>query len=251
MNCLSQVISCLSNALEQLGLYEPVIDSAEAKKRLSVEGELWQRCQVDRNQIWDDFQHRQSLYSPLPKLVGKAIEHFYNCNIQKGVAVDLGCGISTTAVTLLERGWKVYAVDSSFSVLNTLTQKISMMGKKWIEDGQLVLVNQAIEEYEYPEKVDLVTAIDSLPYCDPKKIEQIFCKAKHALRPQGVLVCSLFPYQDPCRDHMLRKIFGGWMTTKNVVEAVMRGVNFPSWSVTDGQSPGGFAKQCHVFAENI
>ena len=48
---------------------------------------------------------------------------------------------------------------------------------------------------------------------------------------------------------MLRGMFGAWMTTKNVVEAVMKSTDFSSWSVTDGQSPGGLAKQFHIFAQ--
>lgn len=68
--------------------------------------------------------------------------------------------------------------------------------------------------------------------------------------PQGVLVCNLFPYSDnPMATNMLRGMFGAWMTTKNVVQAVMKGVGFFSWSVVEGQSPAGFAKQFHVFAQ--
>lgn len=35
MNCLSQMIGCLSYALEQLGLYEPEINEQEARDRLT------------------------------------------------------------------------------------------------------------------------------------------------------------------------------------------------------------------------
>ena len=124
------------------------------------------------------------------------------------------------------------------------------MKEKWIENGKLVLVHQSIEGFDYPEKVDLITATESLPYCDPEEIGNIFLRAKNALHPQGVLVCNIFPYDKfPVVDDMLRRMFGAWMTTKNVIEAVMKSIDFSSWSVIEGRSPSGLAKQFHVFAE--
>lgn len=249
MNCLSQVIGKLSYALEQLGLYEPEINAQEASNRLSIERKIWKNFQSDRNELWNHFQDNNATTGQLTSLVEKAIRHLESHDIHRGIAVDLGCGINTTTFSLLERGWKVYAVDSSDSVIKTLEQKVSSMGKNWIQKGQLVLVNQAIEEFEYPEKVHLVTATDSLPYCDPKKINMIFFEAKNALLPQGVLACNLFPYNDnPIANEILRGMFGAWMTTKNVVDAVIRSVEFSSWSVTEGRSPGG-SKQFHIFAQ--
>lgn len=250
MNCLSQLVGCLSYALEQLGLYEPEITFQEAKDRLCVERKQWKSFQDNRNELWSNFQANNMATGEPPLLVKKAITYLRTHDIQRGVAVVLGCGINTTTFDLLERGWKVYAVDNSDFVIKALAEKVSSMGKSWLEDGQLVLVNQSIEEFEYPEKVHLVAATDALPYCDPKKINAVFLKVKGALLPQGVFVGSLFPYNDnPLADNMLRVMFGAWMTTKNVVEAVMRSVDFPSWSVTAGNSPGGMAKQIHIFAQ--
>ena len=157
MNYLSQVMECFANTLEQLGLYEPEIDIDQARSRLSKEGEIWKKCQGDRVEFWDDFQTNNKTIGALSTLVERAI-----VRMNKGVAVDLGCGINSTAFNLLERGWKVYAVDSSESVIHTLVDKVSRMRKKWIENGQLVLVHQSIEEFEYPENVHLITATESL-----------------------------------------------------------------------------------------
>lgn len=249
MNCLSRVIGCFSYALEQLGLYEPEINAQEARDRLSRESKIWKDYQHDRTELWDEFQSQHSTSGPLLSIVAKAITRLESCNIQKGIAVDLGCGISTTAFNLLEQGWKVYAIDNSNSVLETLAERVSDMGKSWIANGQLVLVNQAIEKFDYPEKVHLIIATDSLPYCDPKKINRVFLEAKNALLPQGVFVCNLFPYLNPLVDNMLRGMFGAWMTTKNVAEAMIKSTNFSSWSVTEGRSPSGIAKQFHILAQ--
>ncbi|MEC7838572.1 MAG: class I SAM-dependent methyltransferase [Chlamydiota bacterium] len=250
MNCLSQVIGYFSYTLEHLGLYEPEITVHEAKDRLNNEGNTWLKYQTDRQDLWNTFQGNNMTTGPLQPLVAKTIIHLEEQSVKKGVAVDLGCGINTTTFHLLQKGWKVYAVDNSESVISTLAEKVSPMGKNWINNGQLVLVNESIEKFKYPEKVDLIIATDSLPYCDPNKIGQIFLEARNALLPQGVLVCNFFPYSDnPYADNMLRGMFGAWMTTKNVVDAMMRSVDFPSWSVIEGKSPGGMAKQFHVFAK--
>lgn len=241
------MIGCLSFALERLGLYKPQLKLEEARNRLSLESQLWKKFQRDRSEFWNNFQADNKTTGQLHSLVEGAMIHFESHNIQR-IAVDLGCGINTTTFNLLERGWKVYAIDSSEFVIKTLAEKVSSMGKSWIQDGQLVLVNQTIEEFKFPEKVHLVTAYESLPYCNPEQINKIFLKIKDALLPQGILVCNLYPYH-PIADNVLREMFGAWMTTKNVVEAVVKSVNFSKWSVTEGMSPGGIVKQFHIFAQ--
>jgi len=249
MNCLSQIVEGCTYALEQLGLYEPEINIDQAKNRLRKEKEIWEKNQVNRAELWNDFQENNKTRGRLSPLVEKAINHFNIRNFRKGVAVDLGCGISHTTFNLLRRGWKVYAVDSSEFVINNLTNKVVKMRNKWIENGQLVLVNQSIEKFDYSENVHLIIATDSLPYCDPEEICNILLKAKNALLPQGILVCSLIPqYDNPVDDNRLREKFGAWMTTKNVVEAVMKSVDFSSWSVVEVESPCGLVKQFHVYA---
>lgn len=249
MGCLSQMLSCFSYILEQTGLYEPEISIDEAKDRLEREGlNMWEEVQGDRSALWNDFQAKGfRANGELSPLVKKAFS--INQKIQKnqkGIAVDLGGGLSHTAIDLLKKGWKVYVVDNSSLVLETLAQKVE---KKWINNGQLVLVNSSIEEYEYPEKVDLITASESLPYCDPRKIQEVFLKAKNALQHQGVFACNFFPYDRPEVDLILRNMFGAWMTTKNVIDAVMKSVDFSEWSVVEGRSSGGLGRQFHVFAQ--
>jgi SAM-dependent methyltransferase len=251
MNCLSHTFHFISQALEHLGLYEPEIDAQEAHSRLYAESKIWKGFQGDRDELWGDFQASSQTSGPLHHLVAKAVTTLESDrHSQRGVAVDLGCGISTTTFNLLEKGWKVYAIDSSKSVLETLAKTASSLNESWIEDGQLVLVHDSIEGFEYPEKVHLITAIDSLPYCNPKKVTEVFLRAKDALVPQGIFVCTLFSHDDPpMAKNMLRAMFGAWMTTKNVVDATIKSINFASWSVEKGTSPGGMGKQVHVIAQ--
>jgi SAM-dependent methyltransferase len=267
MSALEPVISCFSHVFEQLGIYEPQISIEEARKRLELESQLWKQYQRDRNENWNQFlidQENSRIFlnllmrissnsdqekdsNPPSPLIEEAVAKLASHQINTGVAVDLGCGIGSDACYLLERGWKVYAVDSSPNVISTLTKRITSLGKDWIQNGNLVLVNQTIEEFEFPENVHLVTAIDSLPYCDPTEINSIFLRIKSSLAPQGMLVCNLFPhYNDSRADNEMRNRFGGWMSTKNVVDAVVRSVDFTSSSVT--KKDCGSVEQFHIYA---
>lgn len=250
MNCVLQMIGCLSYSLEWLGVYEPKLTIREAKERLNLESNVWKEYQGDRALFWNVFQIQVDMDNHSHPLILKALDCLKANNSKKGVAVDLGCGLNTYTFDLLDRGWKVYAVDSSDLVLKTLAEKVSLLGKNWIQDGQLVLVNQTIEEFKFPEKVHLITAIESLPYCDPEKIVKIFLEMKSGLLPQGVLVCNLFPYDDNrIANNLLKNIFGGWMTTKNVVDALVESIDFKKSTVTEVINPSQLARQFHVVAE--
>lgn len=250
MGCLALIVNCASFILEEMGLYEPEIDLQEAKDRLIREKSCWEQFQGKENNRGTAFEKNYEGILPPPAFVQNAIAHLKSHKIEQGIAVDLGCGVNPKTLSLLEQGWKVYAVDHSDAILQALKEKVSSLGKDWIEKGQLVLICQSIETFEYPENVHLIVATESLSYCDPERIQELFLRAKNALLSQGMFVGNLFPYADlDIANKMLRAI-GGWMTTKNVIHAITRSVDFPSWTVIDGKSPMGIADQFQVFAEN-
>lgn len=244
MHCISQTFGCMSWALEALGVWQFQVDKETARDRLGFESVLWKKTQEDRREFWNNYQSNNRIYGERFSCVEKGITQLASSGFRRGVAVDLGCGINASTFNLLTLGWKVYAVDSSEFVIETLKEK----GKEWIQRKKLILVNKTIEEFEFPEKVHLVIASDSLPYCNPKKINKVFLDIKDALILEGVFVCSFFPYDNLLIDGTRRYMFGAWMTTKCVVEKVVESTGFSSWSVTDGESPSG-ASQFYVIAK--
>lgn len=242
MNCMC--LETVTSLLEQWGLYEPELSIEEANRRLTEEQILWNQCNEDRSQSWKVFQsggHQR----PLIQLVTRAIVAWEGqMGAQPGIAVDLGCGISPTVIALLERGWTVYAVDQSAPVIAAVKE----LTEEWIQTGRLVLVNQSIEDFEFPQQVQLILATDSLPYCNPLKIYDIFLKARQALVANGVFACSFFPYHTEVADNLMRSLFGGWLTTRNVIHAVASSVQFKDLSITSEPSPSGFAQQIHLLA---
>lgn len=237
MNCFRQAFSCLYPTYAWL--FNRGITLEEAEEDLCKENVSWKHPQRHTAHLWHDVQTQKEISKPLTPLVEKALTVLKSRNIQKGIAVDLGCGISPTIFNLLRRGWTVYAVDNSLHILSDLAAKLSDHHTDWFDKNQVVLLNQNIESFELPEKVHLVVATDSLPYCDPKKIKEIFCRIKNALHPQGMVVCNFYstssikPFQ---------QLFYPWTTKKSVVETIMRSAKFSSLKVAE------VSKQLHVVA---
>ncbi|MFI5342941.1 MAG: methyltransferase domain-containing protein [Chlamydiales bacterium] len=248
MFCLTATIKYVSNLLESTGLYEPELTADQAREQLGAEKTLLDA--FPKNEwVLANFQATNEVQDKLSSIVEKAIRLLPNPNFPGMVAVDLGCGISPTPVHLLNQGFKVYAIDSSMEVLEILKSKVNEINRNWIEEGKLVLVHQTIENFEYPENVHLIHASESLPYCDPEKISSIFLKAKAALVKDGILACNFFPYMNSLTDGLTRRLFGGWLTTKNVVSAIILSVDFSRCIVKDGRSSTGIAPRIHVFAQ--
>ena len=222
MNCFRQVFSCLYYAYGWL--QEPETSPDNPNESVS-----WKHPPQYTSNLWSDVQMRKEISKPLSALIEKSLSVLESRNIQTGVAVDLGCGISPTVYNLLERGWKVYAVDSSIHVLSDLSSQISSLRKKWFETGQLVLISENMEDFKFPEKIHLVIATDSLAYCNPQKIQGLFSRIKAALLPGGLFVCNLYS----SKDHKVQQIFGAWTTKKSVIENILRSLKFSCYLISE------------------
>ena len=122
------------------------------------------------------------------------------------VVIDLGCGESAATTLLLSKGWKVIAVDSSYSANAVLFSQHPFE----FESDQLSTVEADATEYAPEEPVDLVVASDLFPYIDPaqflttwKRVHDVF------LKKGGTLIGSLFRTPTlPLDTHELRLING-------------------------------------------
>ena len=109
-----------------------------------------------------------------------------------GLALDLGCGIGTNALPLLENGWQVTAIDIHASVLTKFQSQIPMHAL-----SRATLINNHIDSTEFQENYyDLVLAIDSLPYLLPSTLMATLERIHRALIPGGFFMGTLF-FEDP------------------------------------------------------
>jgi tellurite methyltransferase len=96
-------------------------------------------------------------------------------------AVDLGCGAGNEALALLERGWRVHAVDGERRAIEILTRRTSAE----LADHLTTEVS-LFHEAALPE-ADLVFASLSLPFA-ADHIRDSVVVAKRAVRPGGWFV---------------------------------------------------------------
>ncbi|MES2198694.1 MAG: class I SAM-dependent methyltransferase [Chlamydiota bacterium] len=137
-------------------------------------------------------------------------------------AIDLGCGNSQTTRLLLERGWKVTAIDSSRPTLEIVKSK----NEKEFKSRQLTLIKTDATTFVPKEPVDLVIASDVLPYTDPSKFQDSWTKIHDTfIKEDGFLIGTLFivPTEPESIPHInVMKEFGGWaLPDRRMVRALL------------------------------
>ena len=100
-----------------------------------------------------------------------------------GEALDVGAGAGRDTAYLLERGWRVTAVDSSPAAAKLLRG----IGPK----DRLRVVLSAAQDFE-PETYDLVNAQFSLPFVPPARFAATVATLQQAVRPGGLMAATFF-----------------------------------------------------------
>lgn len=162
---------------------EASINASELNKRLSSVAREW--IEGDRKDVWSFFT--QGIDPRIPDHIQKAFSE----QIQPGLAIELGCGNSAVVSKLLQRGWKVVAVDNSPEALTNLQMRISKTDSARMKN--LTLVCADMETYQFPDNVQLIVAKDSFPYCNPSKIVEVWDKAYQSLQ-KAVALLGIFSH---------------------------------------------------------
>jgi tellurite methyltransferase len=129
-----------------------------------------------------------------------------------GDAVDLGCGQGIDTVAMLDRGWRVLAIDAEPEGIRRLEARLTP------ERAERCTVRLAtIEDAELPE-VDLVHAAWSTFFCPPERFGEMWATVTSAIRPGGRFVGEILGDRDtwaadPTRSHFAeldaRALFDG------------------------------------------
>jgi len=105
---------------------------------------------------------------------------------QPGFAVDLGCGAGIETADLLERGWRVLAVDGQAEAIDLLRARV---GPEFQERLETRVAHFAILELP---PADFIWAGLSLPFCPPEHFDAVWSRIMAALRPGGRFAGDLF-----------------------------------------------------------
>lgn len=110
-------------------------------------------------------------------------------------AVDLGCGAGKETFALLEKGWRVHAVDSLPGTRERLLAHLPGPTRK-----RLSVDTSAFEDIRNLPEADLVFAGYSLPFIRPDSFSTFWQMVLESLRPAGVIAVNLFGDRDSWAD---------------------------------------------------
>ncbi|HUP85743.1 MAG TPA: class I SAM-dependent methyltransferase [Acidimicrobiales bacterium] len=101
-------------------------------------------------------------------------------------ALDLGFGQGTETLALMERGWRVLAVDAEPTAAAILRSRLANGS-----DAGLQIVTATFDEVELP-PCDLVWSSRSLPFCDRTSFFLVWSRIRSALVPGGVVAVDVW-----------------------------------------------------------
>ncbi len=119
-----------------------------------------------------------------------ALERFAAEGRPPGLAVDLGCGIGRDTIPLLERGWRVVALDRRPEALAALAAHVPVTAAE-----RLLLWAQRIED-AVPPPADLLVSSFALFLVAPELFPLVWARLRAALRPGGRIACQLLGPHD-------------------------------------------------------
>jgi SAM-dependent methyltransferase len=155
-----------------------------------------------------------------------------------GSAVDLGCGDGRDARLMLERGWRVLAIDAEPAAIERLSARVPAGARDRLE----TLVSP-YEDARWPE-ADLVNASFSLPFCARDRFDEVWERVRATIAPGGRFAGQLFGDRD------------SWVGRKEIVflprarvEVMLDGLELERFDELeeDGQTALGEPKHWHVF----
>ena len=158
-----------------------------------------------------------------------------------GIAIDLGGGNSSLALTLLQKKWKVIVVDSSEKALHLLHMRARLQGLGAIAQSNLFLLPQTMETFTFPSGVDFISAQASLPYCDANKVVSLWEKIHHSLASGGYFAADFFnscsstdplsssyddDTPDPAKEIVSRVRLGAWIASPSVAYSLLKNSSY-------------------------
>jgi len=157
---------------------------------------------------------------------------------QQRLAIDLGCGSGRDTLELLNRGWKVLAIDASPVGIDLL--------RKQVPDQHRPRLSTQVSGFEglLLPRADLVNASYALPFCDPVAFLELWQQIVGAIRIGGRFAGQFFGERDgwaglPDRTHH----------TRDQVNDLLRDFNLEDFKEIENREAGatGEIKDWHIF----
>lgn len=154
-------------------------------------------------------------------------------------AIDLGCGHGPDTLELLKRGWTVTAIDSQKEGLDIVKNAIM---PEWSE--RLELLQCGFEGLKL-QKVQLVNASLSLPFCRPEYFDSLWNEIEESIAAGGRFAGHLFGMNDTWAEYDNMTFH-----TRNDIEEMFKAfdIEYLDELEQDGFQAGGVPKHWHLFS---
>jgi tellurite methyltransferase len=152
------------------------------------------------------------------------------------IALDLGCGAGRDTRLLLERGFKVIAVDSE--------PRVRKFIEKLHQFGDLTYVESTFASFDY-KNYDLINAHYSLPFSPPESFGLVMDKILGSLNADGLFVGQFFGVNDEWNTPGSNMTFH----TKTELQKLLSSVEIIKFDEKDADGPltDNSEKHWHVF----
>jgi tellurite methyltransferase len=188
----------------------------------------------ESQKVWQAY-YKLSIDWPPREFLQKTVDRFDST----GFAIDLGCGTGTDALYLLERGWKVLAIDYQDSAISTLLSRISPDHEERLETQV-----SSFESLDLP-PADLIWAGNSLPFCNSHHFPTLWDQIRSTLNQGGRFAGDFFGTR-----HAWIEREGMTFLTKKEVKQLCNGMNLEYLIEEEGQQLTAYAgyQAWHSFA---
>jgi len=153
-------------------------------------------------------------------------------------ALDLGAGDGRDTVEILQRGWRVLAIDSEPKAFERLRARPDLVRGEALET-QI----ERIEDADLP-SADLINASFALPFCAPDRFSTVWSRIVGALKPGGRFAGQLLGVRDDWAKEPNVTCFERDDARALLEELVVE--HFEE-EETQGSSSVGKAKHWHIF----
>lgn len=124
--------------------------------------------------------YNKTLANKPSRILQKFFDMKLDENFKEKTAIDLGCGAGNDVICLLEKGYKVTAIDKEKRVVDIIKSRTSNTEK----------VDFIIDEFEKIDfgKTNLIVSNFSLFFCNPKYFDTLMNKIINNINSNGYFV---------------------------------------------------------------
>ncbi|EFB42334.1 MULTISPECIES: class I SAM-dependent methyltransferase [Parachlamydia] len=150
-----------------------------------------QQTTVDLESKWLGYYQWTSKSSQPWETLAKTIELFQDEQVEPQLAVDLGCGVGKDTAFLVEKGWKVIAIDAESVAQDFLFAKVPESKK-----DDVTFVTSTYQDFVFPHEVQIINASYALPFCSPDNFDDVMERITSAISIGGRFCGHFFGPKD-------------------------------------------------------